>query len=105
MGRWARAVLALRRDEALRAVAQKHDAEAAESARALAEAARGAGAAGAEGDQRRARKSQNSKRPGKSNGYCRPSLGLGNTARAEILEGDVEIQLEPRSWRETFGEH
>ena len=24
-----------------------------------------------------------------SNSYCGPSLGLGNTARAEILEGDV----------------
>ena len=23
------------------------------------------------------------------NSYCRPSLGLGNPARAEILEGDV----------------
>ena len=64
---------------------------------------------------------------------CRPSLGLGNAARAEILEGDVwgalkienralraatmivtatvgplwgsEIQPEPTSWSETSGEH
>ena len=64
-------------------------------------------------------------------GDCWPSLGLGNTAGAEVLEGDVwralkicpsrrvrmifppsagplwgsEIQPEPRSWRETSGEH
>ena len=50
MGRWARAVLALRRDEALRAVAQEHDARSAESARALAEAARGAAASRAESE-------------------------------------------------------
>ena len=40
--------------------------------------------------------------------YCWPSLGLGNTAGAEILQGDVwdsEIQPELKSCRETSGEH
>ena len=32
-----------------------------------------------------------------SNGYCCPFLGLGNTAGAEILEGDV--------WRATNAQH
>ena len=40
--------------------------------------------------------------------YCWRSLGLGHTAGAEILQGDVwdsEIQPELRSCRETSGEH
>ena len=34
-------------------------------------------------------------KPNDSNGYCVASLGLGNTARAEILEGDVWGALKP----------
>ena len=40
--------------------------------------------------------------------YCWRSLGLGHTAGAEILQGDVwdsEIQPELRSCRKTSGEH
>ena len=38
-------------------------------------------------------KSQKPKRPNDSNGYCWPSLGLGNPARADILGEDVRGAL------------
>ena len=80
-----------------------------------------------EGDVWRALNRSTTGQTNDSPGYCRPSLGLGNTSQSRDPGGSTkrpnlpsglmiqtppvaplrgsEIQPEPRSWRETSGEH